>query len=132
MSISALRYPTIPPLRHRAPTQPQIITRQYKRHTILRCRAPLEDVPIDLVYIDLVSVIVILFVAMPYRPPPPPSHIDKIPPDGSSPPLLLVVYQSSPPPSPLIVVVVLFFEFFVVVVWGSALGIGFSSFISPL
>ena len=54
--ISALRYPTRPPPRHRSPNHLTIITCQGKCRAIRRRRAPLEDVPIDLVSIDLVSI----------------------------------------------------------------------------
>ena len=108
--ISALFYPTSPPLQHRAPIHLPIITCQGKRRAIPRRRAPLEDVPIDLVSVDLVSVVVIFFIDAP--PPPPLSHIDYIPTDGSSPPLFLlvavVVSQFSPHLSPLAVFVFVF------------------------
>ena len=60
--IRALHYPTRPPPQHRALTHLPIITRQGKCRTIPRRRTPLEDFPIDLIYIDLVSIIVIFFI----------------------------------------------------------------------
>ena len=62
VSISALRYPTIPPPQNCAPTHLSIITYQGKLHAIPYFRAPLEHARIDLVSINLVSVVVIFFV----------------------------------------------------------------------
>ena len=61
-SISLLRYPIIPPPQHHAPIHWPIITIQGKQRSIPRWRAPMEDVPIDLVFIYLVSNVVIFFV----------------------------------------------------------------------
>ena len=70
--ISALCYPTRSPPRHCNPTHLPIITGQVKHRVILRRRTPPEDVPIDLISIDLTSIVVIFFIAA--HPPSVPTH----------------------------------------------------------